>query len=65
MGFATVSRAALWRKLESGGLDGDEALVHGALLYALSRNEPIALGRSITVVPVFLLATPFYTFYTC
>eukprot|EP01047_Picozoa_sp_COSAG01_P080644 COSAG01_NODE_15760_length_1302_cov_4.756442_2_plen_103_part_00 len=26
---------------------GDEAVTHGALLYALSRNEPNALGRTI------------------
>jgi hypothetical protein len=28
---------------------GDEAVTHGALLYALSRNEPNALGRTIRV----------------
>ena len=32
------------------GLDGDEAVVHGAVLYGLSRHEPAALGRSITLV---------------
>ena len=36
-------------RLESGGLDGDEAVVHGAVLYGLSRHEPAALGRMIKV----------------
>ena len=50
--FQSALRAELLKqdKLESGGLDGDEALVHGALLFAISRNEPNALGRSIAVV---------------